>query len=92
MIATEGWYSAFDCELLTAYTTVQHFLLVGQRFRLLMEHKPLVSVLSHVSSPWSACQQGQLAFLSEFTSNIRQTPGHAHVVADALLQPPPASQ
>jgi hypothetical protein len=50
----------------------------------------LVTALSRLSSPWSARQQRQLAYLSEFTSDIRHTPGHANVVADALSRPSPS--
>jgi hypothetical protein len=97
LTVTETRYSTFDRELLAAFAAVRHFrfLLEGRKFRLLTDHKPLVSALARVSPPWSARQQRQLAFLSEFTSDIRHTPGHANVVADALVpspkKPPPHS-
>ncbi len=42
-------YSTFDRELLAAFSTVRHFrfLLEGRQFRLLTDHKPLVTSLSH---------------------------------------------
>ncbi len=94
LTVTETRYSTFDRELLAAFAAVRHFrfLLEGRQFRLLTDHKPLVSALARVSPPWSARQHRQLAFLSEFTSDIRHTPGHANVVADELLRPPPAQQ
>ena len=55
---------------------------------MITDHLPLVSALYRVSPPWSACQQGQLAYISEFTSDIRHTPGAANVVADSLSRPP----
>ena len=52
---TESRYSTFDRELLAAFSGVRHFrfLLEGRRFRILTDHKPLVSALSRVSPPWS---------------------------------------
>jgi hypothetical protein len=38
-----------------------------------------------------ARQQRQLSFITEFSSDIRHTPGQENVVADALSQPPPAA-
>ncbi len=94
-------YSTFDRELLAAFSAVRHFrfLLEGRQFRLLTDHKPLVTSLFRTTPPWSARQQRQLSFIAEFTSDIRHTPGQENVVADALsrlpsaaAQPPPPSQ
>ena len=84
-------YSAFDRELLAAQLSIRHFrfLLEGRQFRLLTDHKPLVSAMHRVSPPWSARQQRHLAYIAEFTSDIRHTPGASNVVADALSRPPP---
>jgi hypothetical protein len=52
-------YSTFDKELLAAFSAVRHFrfLLEGRRFRLLTDHKPLVTSLFCTTPPWSASQQ-----------------------------------
>ncbi len=65
-------YSTFDRELLAAFSAIRHFrfLLEGQQFRLLTDHKPLVTSLFRTTPPWSARQQLQLSFISEFTSDI----------------------
>ncbi len=42
-----------------------------------------------VSPLWSARQVRQLAYISEFSTDIRHTPGLRNVVADALSRPPP---
>jgi hypothetical protein len=86
-------YSTFDRELLAAFSAVRHFrfLLEGRQFRLLTDHKPLVTSLFRTTPPWSARQQRQLSFIAEFTSDIRHTPGQENVVADALSRPPPAA-
>jgi hypothetical protein len=67
-------YSTFDRELLAAFNTVRHFrfLLEGRRFRLLTDHKPLVTSLFRTTPPWSACQQRHLSFIAKFTSDIRR--------------------
>ncbi len=86
-------YSTFDRELLAAFSAVRHFrfLLEGHQFRLLTDHKPLVTSLFRTTQPWSARQQRQLSFIPEFTSDIRHTPCHENVVADALSRPPSAT-
>jgi hypothetical protein len=85
-------YSTFDRELLAAFTTIRHFrfLLEGRQFRLLTDHKPLVAAMVRVTPPQSARQQRHLAYISEFTTDLRHTPGSDNVVADALSRPPPS--
>lgn len=88
---TEKKYSAFDRELLAAFSSIRHFrfLLEGRDFILFTDHKPLTNALFRVSPPWSARQQRQLAFIAEFTSSIRHVPGLENAVADALSRPSP---
>jgi hypothetical protein len=52
-------YSTFDRKLLALFSAVRHFrfLLEGRQFRLLTDHKPLVTSLFRTTPPWSACQQ-----------------------------------
>jgi hypothetical protein len=87
---TEAKYSTFDRELLAAYSSIRHFrfLLEGRQFRLLTDHKPLLSAMSRVTPPWSARQQRHLAYISEFTTDLFHTPGKENVVADALSRLP----
>jgi hypothetical protein len=86
----ETRYSTFDRELLAAFLTIRHFrfLLEGRQFTLLTDHKPLVASMTRVTPPQSARQQRHLAFVSEFTTDLRHTPGKENVVADALSRPP----
>ena len=85
----EKKYSAFDRELLAAYSAVRHFrfMLEGRDFTLFTDHKPLTFAISRTSPPWSARQQRQLSFIAEFTSNIVHLPGAENCVADALSRP-----
>ena len=83
-------YSAFDRELLAAYADIRHFrfMVEGRPFVLFTDHLPLVSAIHRVSPPWTARQQRHLSFISEFTTDIRHTPGVENVVADTLSRPP----
>ncbi|XP_023347202.1 uncharacterized protein LOC111716022 [Eurytemora carolleeae] len=91
--ATQQRYSAFDRELLGVFLALRQFRfeLEGRKFHIITDHLPLVSALFQVSPPWSARQQRQLSNISEFTSDIRHTPGSANVVADYLSRPSPPS-
>ena len=87
----ESKYSIFDRELLAVFAAVRHFrfVLEGRPFRILMDHLPLTLPMQCVSPLWSARQVRQLAYISEFSMDIRHTPGLKNVVADALSRPPP---
>jgi hypothetical protein len=91
----ESKYSTFDCELLAVFAAVRHFrfVLEGRPFRILTDHLPLTLAMRGVSPLWSAKQVHQLAYVSEFSTDLRHTPGLRNVVADALSRPstsPPA--
>ncbi len=88
--SAENRYSTFNRELLAAFLTIQHFrfLLEGWQFTLLTDHKPLVAAMTHVTPLQSARQQRHLAFVSEFTTDLRHTPGSENVVAKTLSRPP----
>jgi hypothetical protein len=89
LTAAQRNYSTFDRELSAVFAAVRHFrfVLEGRQFRILTDHKPLVAAFRRVSPPWSARQQRQLSYISEFTSDIRHTPGSSNHVADALSRP-----
>ncbi len=82
-------YSIFNRELLAAFSAVRHFrfLLEGRQFRLLTDHKPLVTSLFRTTPPWSSRQQRQLSFIAKFIWDIRHTLGQENVVADPLSRP-----
>jgi len=83
-------YSAFDRELLAAYLAVRHFrwALEGRSFHIMTDHKPLTFALHRTTDAWSARQQRHLAYVAEYTSDIRHVKGVENVVADALSRPP----
>ena len=82
----ERKYSAFDRELLGLWLAIRHFrfLLEGREFAAFVDHKPLTFCMSKVAEPWSARQQRQLAYISEYTTDIRHIAGKSNVVADCL--------
>ena len=82
----EKKYSAFDRELLALYLGIRHFryFLEGRQFIAFTDHKPLTFCMSKMSEPWSGCQQRQLSYISEFTTDIRHLQGKNNFVADML--------
>ena len=46
--------------------------------------RPLTFSMSKVAEPWSARQQRQLSYISEYTTDIRHIAGKSNVVADCL--------
>ena len=82
----EKKYSAFDRELLALYLSIRHFryFLEGRQFIAYTDHKPLTFSMAKVSEPWSNRQQRQLAYISEFTTDIRYVRGKDNPVADTL--------
>ena len=85
----ETRYSAFDRELLAVYATIKHFRhnLEGRNFFVNTDHKPLTFVMSSVTERASLRQTRHLAFIAEFTTDIRYVKGETNFVADALSRP-----
>ena len=73
----ERKYSAFDRELLAK-------LLEGRTFTAYTDHKPLTFCMSKLSDPWTSRQQRHLAYISEFTTDIKHVQGKHNHVVDAL--------
>ena len=85
----ETRYSAFDRELLVVYATIKHFRhnLEGRNFFVNTDHKPLTFVMSSVTERASLRQTRHLAFIAEFTTDIKYVKGETNFVADALSRP-----
>ena len=84
----ESRYSVYDLELLAIYSTivkVRH-VLEGRRFRIYTDQKPLTSAFFKARDPVSNRQRHQLAFISEFATDIAHVPSLDNVVADALTR------
>ena len=79
-------YNTFDRELLGIYVAIIHFkfYIEGRYFTSYTDHKPLVVAMSKLSDPWTARQQRQLAYIYEFSTDIRHIAGKTNVVADCL--------
>lgn len=93
--APQRTYSAFDRELLAVYEAVRHFrhFLEGREFHVLTDHKPLVHAMSQVGHNFTPRVTRHLAFISEFTTDLRHVRGVENSVADALSRsfPPVAA-
>ena len=84
----ETKYSAFDRELLALYLATRHFryFLEGRSFVAFTDHKPLTFAIGKSQEPWTARQQRQLSYITEFTTDVRHVSGKENVVADTLSQ------
>ncbi|KAJ8412045.1 hypothetical protein AAFF_G00143120 [Aldrovandia affinis] len=49
-----------------------------------VDHRPLIFAIAKVSEPWSARQQRQLSFISEFMTDIQHITGKDNTIADCL--------
>ena len=85
----ETRYSAFDRELLAVYSTIRHCRhnLEGREFYVNTDHKPLTYVMNSTTERPSLRQTRHLAFIAEFTTDIRYVKGKKNFVADALSRP-----
>ena len=83
----ETRYSAFDRELLAVYATIKHFRhnFEGRIFFVNTDHKPLTFVMSSVTERASLRQTRHLAFIAEFTTDIRYVKGETNFVAFETL-------
>ena len=79
-------YSAFDRELLAAFSAIRHFRfhVEGRQFQLWTDHRPLTYALSRCTDAWMPLQQPQLNYIAEYTADIRYVPRVENVVADTL--------
>ena len=57
---------------------------MGRCFTAFTDHKPLTYAPSKSTEPWSARQQRQLAYISEFTTDVQHVQGKENLVVDAL--------
>ena len=82
----ESRYSTYDLELLALYSSILHFrtLLEGRTFRIFTDQKPLTRSFLKPKDPVSDRQRRQLAFISEFCTDLAHVPGVDNVTADAL--------
>lgn len=79
-------YSVFGRELLAIYAAIRHFryFLEGRTFHVLTDHKPLAFVFRTNRTDYLAREVRHLAYISEFTTDIRHVHGVNNSAADAL--------
>ncbi|KAI5737937.1 hypothetical protein M8J77_000914 [Diaphorina citri] len=83
---TEEKYSTYDRELLAIYSAIQRFtyLLEGRQFPIFTDHRPLTYAFTKVKDNASPRQIRHLAFISQFSTDIRYVKGNHNAPADAL--------
>ena len=77
-------YCTYDKELLAVHKAVKHFewLLLGNRFVLRVDHKPLLHIFNKTAS--NERRRRHVQYLSEFDMEIQHIAGQSNIVADAL--------
>jgi len=83
---TEQRYSAFDRELLAVYCSVKKWkdFISGSVCTVCTDHKPLIGAVLSGKRRDSDRQQRQIAFITEYVSDIMHIAGKANIVADTL--------
>lgn len=79
-------YSAYDRELLAAYSAIKHFKhsLEGRAFILYTDHKPITFAFQQKLDKCSPRQFRYLDFIAQFTTDIQHIAGIDNVPADTL--------
>ncbi|KFD61463.1 hypothetical protein M514_26359 [Trichuris suis] len=93
LTGTQRRWSTGDKELFALVSAVRRFryLLEGRsNLQLCTDHKPLVHAFTSTTER-SARVQRQLAFLSEYSTDIRHISGSDNAVSDCLSRPPDAA-
>lgn len=83
---SEKKYSTFGRELLAIHLALKHFryFLEGRSFHIVTDHKPLTYALTSSGHTYSPREIRQMAFIIEFTTDIRYVKGSRNNAADAL--------
>ena len=84
--AAESRYSTFDRELLGIKATIEHFrhMIEGRTFIAFTDHKPLITAIRTSRDRTSPRQARHLAYIAEFTTDVRHISGKDNAVSDAL--------
>ena len=82
----ERKYSAFDRELTAIVKALKHFgyFLEGRKFTIYTDHKLIIDALLSEADRDNARQARQLAYVSEYTTDIQHLSGTSNIVANAL--------
>lgn len=83
----ETKYSTYDRELLAVYLAIKHFrnIIEGRNLIVFTDHKPLCYAYNKVGGTNETPRRiRQLAYISEYTTDIRHISGEHNIVADSL--------
>lgn len=84
---TQTKYSTYDRELLAIYLSIEHFqnMIEGRPLIIFTDHKPLSFAFTKPDNGKELARRiRQLAYISEFSTDIRHIKGDLNIVADAL--------